>query len=109
LTEIELLSAISRKVRMGELEAMEAQKIATKFSTHLGENLYRRLPLERRHYALARDWIGRFQTPLRTLDALHLAVAVSEELRLVTADQGLARSSEIMGMEVQWIAAESAQ
>jgi hypothetical protein len=94
---------------MGELEATEAQKIATKFFTHLDDNLYRRLPLERRHYVLARDWIGRFDVPLRTLDALHLAVTASEELRLVTADHGLARSSQIMGMDVQLIAADSAQ
>jgi len=93
---------------MGELEATEAQKIATKFSMHLDGNLYRRLPLERRHYVLARNWIGRFQTPLRTLDALHLAVAASEELRLITTDDGLAGSSQIMGMDVQLLAADSA-
>jgi predicted nucleic acid-binding protein len=109
LTEVELLSALSRKVRMGELEPTEAQKIATKFSTHLEGNLYRRLPLERRHYVLARDWLGRFAVSLRTLDALHLAVAASDELRLVTADHGLAKSSRILGVDVQLITADSVQ
>ena len=38
------------------------------------------------HYHLAREWISRFTTPLRTLDALHLAVASQNNIRLVTAD-----------------------
>lgn len=109
LTEVELLSSLSHKVRNGELEMTEAQRIATKFLTHLGGNLYRRLPLERRHYVLARDWMGRFHVSLRTLDALHLAVAAFEGLPLVTADRGFARSSRTLGMDVLLIGAESRQ
>jgi predicted nucleic acid-binding protein len=100
LTEVELFSALSRKVRTGELNAVEAQRIATEFLAHLEGNLYRRLPIEHRHYLMARDWIGRFKTPLRTMDAIHLAVAASGKLQLVTADQGLAGSGETLGQDV---------
>ena len=55
--------------------------------------------MEPAHYQLAREWISRFQTPLRTLDALHLACASSNELCLVTADDGLAESAEALGLE----------
>jgi len=100
LTEVELFSALSRKVRTRELDATEAERIATKFLTHLEDNLYKRFALERRHYLLARDWLGRFSLPIRTLDALHLAVATSEALRLVTADRGFARSAEALGIDM---------
>lgn len=42
-----------------------------------------------------------FDTPLRTLDALHLAVAASNNLRLVTADETLAEAANVFGVAVQ--------
>ncbi|HHE47931.1 MAG TPA: hypothetical protein ENL11_03215 [Candidatus Acetothermia bacterium] len=48
---------------------------------------------------MARDWIGRFDLPLRAPDALHLAVAFTAGLPLVTADQVLAQSAEALGIE----------
>jgi predicted nucleic acid-binding protein len=99
LTEVELLAALARKIRVGEIRAVEAARVATQFLTHVESSLYSRLPMERRHYRLARDWIGRFTTPLRTLDALHLAVAAAEGLRFATADRALARSAAGLGIE----------
>lgn len=103
LTEVELVSALSRKVRTGELDVTEAERIAAEFFAHLEGNLYRRLALERCHYLMAREWIGHFHTPLRALDALHLAVAASARLRLITADQGLAGSGDTLGQDVMLI------
>jgi uncharacterized protein len=50
---------------------------------------------------LAQDWIRRFDTPLRTLDALHLAIASAQGILLITADRGLAGSAEAFGVEVE--------
>lgn len=104
LVEVELFSALSRRVRMREISQEDARAIATKFQTHLDGNFYIRIPLESVHYQLARDWIGRFDTSLRTLDALHLACASSNNIRLVTADDALARSAETLGIKVQLLA-----
>ena len=52
------------------------------------------------HYHLAREWISRFTTPLRTLDALHLAVASQNNIRLVTADTALAASAQFLGVDI---------
>ena len=101
LVEVELFSALSRRVRMREISQEDARAIATRFQTHLDNDFYLRIPLESVHYQLARDWIGRFDTSLRTLDALHLAYASSNNFRLVTADDALARSAEALGIEVQ--------
>lgn len=104
LVEVELFSALSRRVRMREISQEDARAIATRFQTHLDSNFYLRIPLESVHYQLARDWIGRFDTSLRTLDALHLACASSNNISLVTADDALARSAETLRIEVQLVA-----
>ena len=103
LTEVELRSALSRKVRIGELEVAGATLAASRFFTHLEEGLYTRVPLKRRHYEMAGEWLGRFALALRTLDAVHLAVAASEGLGFATADASLARSAKALGIEARWI------
>jgi predicted nucleic acid-binding protein len=101
LVEVELFSALSRRVRMGEIYREDARLIVEQFQADLDNGFYTRIALEAIHYNLAREWIGRFDTPLRTLDALHLAIAAENGLRLVTADEALAGSAEAFGVEVQ--------
>jgi uncharacterized protein len=101
LAEVELFSALSRWVRMREIETEAAREIANRFQDDLKQGFYTRMEVEPIHYNLARDWIGQFDTPLRTLDALHLAIASAHEIRLVTADGGFAESARRVGVEVQ--------
>src|SRR5437588_297114 len=77
LSEVELVSALSQKVRTGQLDTAAAHQIRTQFQAHLASGYYELLPVNTREYHLARDWISQFSTSLRTLDALHLAVAFS--------------------------------
>ncbi|MBE9166641.1 type II toxin-antitoxin system VapC family toxin [Pleurocapsales cyanobacterium LEGE 06147] len=105
LVEVELFSALSRRVRMREISQEDAKEITIRFQTHLDNDFYIRIPLETAHYQLARELIGRFDTPLRTLDALHLACTSSKNIRLVTADDALARSAEVLGVRVQLLRA----
>lgn len=104
LTEVEVLSALARKLRTGEIRDADAQRVATQFLTHVEGQLYRHLPIERRHFRMARDWMRRLDTPVRTLDALHLAAAASHGLRLVTTDRLLATSADRLGVEAVLIA-----
>lgn len=90
---------------MLEISQEEARAIARQFQSHLDNNFYTRFSLEPSHYHKAREWISRFETPLRTLDALHLACASSSGLRLVTADDALAKSANTFGVEVQLLSA----
>lgn len=101
LIEVELVSALSRRVRMGEISYDNAKIISAKFETDLDRGVYNLIAVNNAHYDLAREWISRFQTPLRTLDALHLAIAHLNNITLVTADQGLAASAGILGAAVQ--------
>jgi predicted nucleic acid-binding protein len=100
LVEVELFSALSRRVRMSELSRNDALAITELFKNHINEGLYRLVLLENQHYHLARDWIARFDLPLRTLDALHLAVSSINNLYLVTADDRLAQSATVLGIDV---------
>ncbi len=82
------------------LRLREAGRIVGQFLAHLEGDLYHRLPLERRHYKLARDWMARLRPHFVALDALHLAVAAVEGLPFATADRALARSGTGLGLRV---------
>lgn len=101
LVEVELVSALSRRVRMAEISQAEALAIAARFQADLDNGFYTRLPLEPLHYTTAHNWISQFNTALRTLDALHLAVAASNGIPLITADAALAESAETLGLQIQ--------
>jgi hypothetical protein len=75
LTKVELASAISRKVREKNLSPDDGNKIFNQFQTHLKESFFRLISVDDRHYQTAKNWILQFAVPLKTLDAVHLAVA----------------------------------
>ena len=101
LTEVELTSAVSRKVRAKEISASDANKILNQFQYHIAHHFYRYLSIDSTHYQLARKWIAGFNISLRTLDALHLALAAANNIELITSDRQLALSAEYFGVEVQ--------
>ena len=100
LVEVELFSALARKVRTREMLSPDAARIGQQFLDHLQAGLYTRLAVQRRHYETAREWLARFTLPLRAADALHLALADAEGLRLATADRDLSRSARSLGLSV---------
>lgn len=100
LTEVEFASALSRKVRLKELASEDASRIMAVFETHLQSNVYERVYLEFSHYELAKNWIGQMKIPLRTLDALHLTVAATQNMQFVTADKPLAKAAKTLGIKV---------
>jgi predicted nucleic acid-binding protein len=56
------------------------------------------------HYKQARDWLLERKSPLRTLDALNLAVAHASNARLMTADAILASAARKHGVTVRFFA-----
>ena len=100
LTEVEVFSALSRKVREGVLSADDAAAIRGALLGHISRGALRRVAVEAAHFKEARDRIADPHLPLRTLDALHLAVARLGALALVTADPRLAIAARATGVEV---------
>jgi uncharacterized protein len=106
LSEVELISALSRQVRMGEIDRVEASAIAARFQAALDAEFYQLVTVTPLHYQTARQWMQQFDTPLRTLDALHLAIASGLSIPLVTADIGLAKSATSLNVDVQILTAQ---
>ena len=93
LVEVEMSSALQGKVLRGEIEEADRTKILAQFKKHIEEGCYEILPVNRMHCELAREWISLFSVPLRTLDALHLAICYASDGTLMTADQGLIKAA----------------
>jgi predicted nucleic acid-binding protein len=94
LSEVEFCSLISRKRRLRELNERQAQEILNLFGVHVAEGFYRRISLTSEHFLKARQLVGAPNSALRTLDALHLAAAITESLALMTADRDLAKAAK---------------
>jgi len=103
LVEVEFHCAIARQVRSGACSRATAESIFRLFGSHLAAPRYRVVPIDGADYVRARDWIARMSTPLRVLDALHLAVTQAHGLTLVTADQGLAAAASALGAQCELI------
>ncbi|MFA6009792.1 MAG: type II toxin-antitoxin system VapC family toxin [Desulfobacteraceae bacterium] len=103
LTVVELASAISRKIREGTLTRESGEEIISLFNTHITENRFAHYVLQSEHFTTAFKWISRLDTPLRTLDALHLAVAKNCKMPIITSDSHLAQSARILGVDFQYI------
>ena len=103
LTEIELTSAISRKIREKNLSQADGNRILTQFQSHIEQKFFRRLSIEHKHFQMGKTWIAQFNTPLRSLDALHLAVASSYSLTLLSTDLQLLESAKLIGVDISTI------
>lgn len=77
-----------------------AHKIGAKFLDHVNGYYFTNISLGPNHYRAARDWLGLFQTELKTLDSLLLAISHLEGMTLLTADHELAKSANALGLEV---------
>ncbi|MCF6334337.1 MAG: type II toxin-antitoxin system VapC family toxin [Spirochaetales bacterium] len=100
LSKIEFNSAVSRRVRMKDISRADGIRIISFFQLHIKERIYQSFPILQREYELAQSWIGSFDTALRSLDALHLAVAFTNKLELVTSDIILAKAAADLGIKI---------
>jgi uncharacterized protein len=94
LSEVEFCSLVKRKERLRELNKTQAREILDLFGNHIAEGFYRRLAVTHDHFSRARQLITTGKVALRTLDALHLAVALTEAVPLLTADKQLATAAK---------------
>jgi len=101
LTEVEFASALSRKVRENTLTPEDASRIERLFQSHVEEGLFRRLMIDADDYQRAKSWILQFAVPLRSLDAIHLAMAAKNRLKLASSDQRLCHAARHYGIDVK--------
>jgi predicted nucleic acid-binding protein len=102
LTVTELRSLLSRRRRMGDLTAELEAILFAAVLEDMDRGWLQRYPVEDARFAEAATLIARYpERPLRTLDALHLTVAVHSGLsELATADAVMADAATAMGFDV---------
>lgn len=103
LVELEFVSALSLRLRVGSLDRTRVDRVLSLFMNHLESGLYGRVHLHAGHYRLARGYIARFDLPLKAPDALHLAICASGGMVLITADGQLARNAQALDIEHELI------
>lgn len=101
LVRVEFFSAVNRRVRMNEYPPDVAREIADQFREHVSQGFFSFVDITAAEYQLAEDWLARFDTPLRTLDALHLAAASHNGCTLLTADKAMAAGAKKLGVSVR--------
>ena len=100
---LEVAGVIATCVRRGQLTAEQAQTIGSEFESFRHERLTLIEP-RGTDFLQARQWLERcLHLPLRSGDALHLALAQRQQLTVVSADRALARCAETLGLPLQLI------
>jgi len=100
LTVAEFYVGLARKVKLGELTIPKSEVVRAAFETHLAEEFLQRLALRPSHSEAAGDLASKSTIMLRTLDALHLAVAMGLGAPLATFDGRLADAARAFGWKV---------
>jgi predicted nucleic acid-binding protein len=103
ITGLEFASALSRWVRMKEINEAQASLLENAFAEDARSGLFRRLSITAKHYRQAQQWISSRKTALRTLDALHLACCFGAGMEIVTSDEVLAISADVLGVPFRLI------
>jgi predicted nucleic acid-binding protein len=104
LTGLEFTSAISRWIRMNEITEALASLVENAFAEDTRSGLFRRLSITTKHYRQAQKWISSRKTAIRTLDALHLACCFGAGMKIVTCDEVLATSADVLGVPCRFVA-----
>jgi uncharacterized protein len=102
LTKTEMRCLLARRKRMQELSAELETQIYATFLEDISQRHLSILSVENAHLESAAHLISMLpMLSLRTLDALHLAIAQHHGLtRIATADSLFAKASEALGFEV---------
>ena len=99
-TRVEFSSLIAREARIGGLDAQAAARADARFEGMLDESFTVLLP-NADDFALAKRYLGRFETGLRAGDALHLAVASNHRAAVIySLDKTLLKAGKLLDLPV---------
>lgn len=103
LTAVELRCLLARRRRNKEIDRRIERGVLEAFEGDMRQGFVTVHPLEDRHAVAAYGLLTRLaRHPLRTLDALHLAIALESGARvLATADAVMMAAATALGMAVE--------
>lgn len=102
LTSVEFRCLHQRKLRDKQINKKIAQLNQQLFEDHLRQGILHVVPVSDGSFTLADSLIAKLpDTPLRTLDALHLAIAKTSDCKhFATADKTQAKAARALGFNV---------
>jgi predicted nucleic acid-binding protein len=102
LTVVEFRCLLARRRRAGEITKSVESRVYASFEQDVGAGFLQVYPVADEHLIAALSLITRLgRYPLRTLDALHLAIAQGIHCRrLATADKTMAGAGKAIGLDV---------
>ena len=103
LTIVEMASALSKKVRMDELEKDKGIVLWNTFLDDLQTTKIDLLLIEERHYVKAADFIRELgaRDGIKTLDAIHLSVAHGlHDAKFLCSDNALSAVAAKIGIKI---------
>ena len=100
LTVVEFRCVLQRRRRAGEIDRAYERAAEDEFAKDIRSGYFEVEPLADRHAIIAHQFIDRLPgQALRTLDALHLAIAQGAGATvLATADRVMARAAQALGI-----------
>ncbi len=99
LVKAEMVSALRRKQRQGLFDREFAHAAHARFLEDLHHLAVQTVTLESRCVRRATDLLQELETPLATLDALHLATALEQHAQIMfTHDAQLSRAARAAGL-----------
>lgn len=103
LTLVEFRCLLARRRRNSDLSKKNERDAQHTFEEDMRLGFLKINPVQDHHFALAHDLIGKLQhLQLRTLDALHLAIASASGFpRFATADKVQAEAAEALGISTE--------
>ena len=102
LTIVEMRSLLLRRRRAGELTPALVERIWATFQEDQATGALTVLEVKGEHFQAAARLLDRVEAPLRTLDAMHLALAEGAGAgECATADRTLAAGARELGLEVR--------
>lgn len=100
-TRVEFYSALARQVRIGSMERATAAEIELDFDALVANTLLTLSPAVA-DFELARRFLRRYDTGLRSGDALHLAIASNHAAEAIySLDRGLLQAGRLLGLPVE--------
>lgn len=100
LTVAEFHVTVSRKLKLNQLDPESELVVRDAFQEHVEDDVLRRVGLSSAHYDVAGHLAKGCPVMLRTLDALHIAVARELGATLATFDRRLAEAARALRLEV---------
>lgn len=99
LSIAEFSAVIARRVRMRDLSGAEARTVFSQFDAWCADYA-QTMEMEAGDVTAATVWMRRLDLPLRTPDALHIAIVQRTGSRLLTFDRAMARVARSLGVAI---------